>query len=337
MSQSADTLPASAAEQAQLLARHAQFLIATAARAPSVHNSQPWRFRVGPRAVELWCDPRRKVDADAIGREMLISCGAALFGLRLAVRSLGFQPTVDLLPDRSQLRLMARVGIGAAAPMNLLERQLLAAVPHRHTHRGPFLPGPLPPGLLAGLQNDAFTEGATLAFVEEGLPSYRLSQIAEAAARRGDLDPRARAEIRRWTRDAPSAAHDGIPATALAAGQPAPGEPGRLPQRDFDLGRGISRLPGGGAPPAATGVLLTAGDRRADWLRAGQALQRLLLHAASKWIFASLYTQPLEDAVTRALVRDQLALPGHPQMLLQLGRAVSTASTPRRPPGEFTT
>src|SRR6516162_11329637 len=161
------------------------FLIATAGRAPSVHNSQPWRFRVGEYAIELYADLGRKLRVDPIGREMLISCGAALFGLRLAVRSLGFQPTVDLLPDRSQLRLMARVGIGAAAPMNLLERQLLAAVPHRHTHRGPFLPGPLPPGLLAGLQNDAFTEGATLAFVEEGLPSYRLSQIAEAAARRG--------------------------------------------------------------------------------------------------------------------------------------------------------
>jgi nitroreductase len=334
MSQSTTSVPASAAEQAQLLARNAQYLIATAARAPSVHNSQPWRFRVGPRAVELWCDPQRKLDTDAIGREMLISCGAALFGLRLAVRSLGFQPAVDLLPDRSQLRLMARVGIGAAAPMNALERQLLAAVPHRHTHRGPFLPGPLPAGLLAGLQNDAFTEGATLAFVEEGLPYYRLAQIADAAARRADLDSRARAEIRRWTG---SAARDGIPATALAAGQPPPGKPGRLPQRDFDLGRGISRLPGGGAPAAATGVLLTAGDRRADWLRAGEALQRLLLHAASKWVFASLYTQPLEDAVTRALVRDQLALPGHPQMLLQLGRAVSTASTPRRPPGEITT
>jgi hypothetical protein len=330
-------LTESADGRARLLARNARYLIATAARAPSVHNSQPWRFRVGPRAVELWADPGRKVEPDAIGREMLISCGAALFGLRLAVRSLGYGPVVDLLPDPSRLKLLARVSIGPAVPMNGLERQMLAAVPHRHTHRGPFLPGPLPPGLLAGLQDDALTEGATLAIVEPGLPYQRLARIAAAAARRGGLDPRIRAGMRRWARGGQGTARDGIPATALAPGAPARVQPGRLPQRDFDLGRGLARLPGGGAPPAVTAVLLTAGDRRADWLRAGQALHRLLLHAAATWVFASLYTQPLEDAVTRALIREELALPGHPQMLLQLGRAASTVSTPRRPPGELTT
>ena len=307
-----------------------------ASRAPSVHNSQPWRFQIGPRAIELWSDPQRKVAHDAIGREMLISCGAALFGLRLAIRSLGYQPVVCLLPDRSRLRLMARVSIGAEAPMNWLERRMLAAVPHRHTHRGSFTAEPLPPGLLAGLQNDALLEGATLALVGEGLGYARLARIAAAAARRGDLDPRARAEIRRWTRSAVSTARDGIPAAALAAGPPAYLERGRLPQRDFDLRRGLARLPAGGPPPAATAVLLTATDRRGEWLRAGQALQRLLLHAAAEWVFASLYSQPLENAVTRALIRHQLALPGNPQMLMQFGSAASAASTARRPPGELT-
>ena len=336
MNRSDDSLTVSAADQATLLARHTQYLIATAARAPSVHNSQPWRFRAAPRAIELWCDPRRKVRHDPIGREMLISCGAALFGLRLAVRSLGYQPVVDLLPSRSQLRFMARVSIGAAAPMNRLERQMLAAVPRRHTHRGPFTADPLPAGLLAGLQNDALLEGATLALVDEGLGYARLARIVAAAARRGDLDPRSRAEVRRWTRNAVSTARDGIPATALAAGPPEHIRHGRLPQRDFDLRRGLALLPAGGPPPAATAVLLTAGDRRADWLRAGQALQRLLLHAAADWVFASLHTQPLENPVTRTLIRHQLALPGNPQMLLQFGSAVSAASTARRPPGEVT-
>jgi len=59
------------------------FLIATAARAPSVHNTQPWRFRVGEFAIELYADMGRKLRTDPLGREMLISCGAALFGLRL--------------------------------------------------------------------------------------------------------------------------------------------------------------------------------------------------------------------------------------------------------------
>jgi hypothetical protein len=337
MNEPTKTVTATAAEQAQVLASSARYLISTAARAPSVHNSQPWQFRVGPRAIELWCDPRRKIQADPIGREMLISCGAALFGLRLAVRSLGYQPVVDLLPDRSRLRLVARVGIGAAAPMNALESQMLTAVPHRHTHRGPFSPGPLPAGLLAGLQNDALTEGAVLALIGGELGYQRLATIVTAAARCGDLDPGALVAIREWTRSTDSTARDGVPASALAAPRHELPQPGRLPQRDFDLGRGIARLPGGGAPPAATAILLTSRDRRADWVRAGQALQRLLLHAASSWVFASLYTQPLENAVTRALIHQRLALPGYPQMLLQLGPAVTAASTARRPPGELTT
>jgi hypothetical protein len=127
-------------------------------------------------------------------------------------------------------------------------------------------------------------------------------------------------------------ARDGIPATALASSTGRP--PGRLPQRDFDLSRGIARLPSGGAAPLATAVLLTPGDRRADWLRAGQALYRLLLHAASQWVFASLHTQPLEDTTTRNLITSQLALPGHPQMVLQLGPATTASPTARQVPGE---
>jgi nitroreductase len=310
------------------------FLIGTAARAPSVHNTQPWRFRVGEFAIELYADPRRKLRADPLGREMLISCGAALFGLRLAVRSLGYLPGVELLPDPAKLQLLARVMLGAAAPMTAQERQMLEAVPHRHTHRGPFDPGPLPAGLLAGLQHDAVAEGATLAPVNPGIAYQQLADIVGAAGRRQNLDPLARADARRWSRDAADSARDGVPAHAFPA--KAGHHPGRLPQRDFDLGRGLGLLPAGGPPPAVTAVLLTPGDGRADWLHAGQALHRLLAHAASKWVFASLYTQPLEAAAIRALIHDRLALPGAPQMLLQLGLARTTRSTARRSPAELT-
>jgi hypothetical protein len=338
MSEEAHSVARSAAGQAHVLAENASYLITTAARAPSVHNSQPWQFRVTAQAVELWSDPRRKLRTDPIGREMLVSCGAALFGLRLAVRSLGYQPVTGLLPDPAQLRLLARVAIGRSAPMSPLERQMLAAVPHRHTHRGPFAAGPLPAGLLAGLQHDALAEGAELALIDDGLSYDRLARIVADAARRGDHDPQAQAEVRKWTRDPFSTARDGVPATSVA-GPPDRIPYGRLRQRDFDLGRGLARLPGQAGEdwvtPAATAVLLTLGDRRADWLQAGQALQRLLLHAAGNWVFASLHSQPLEDPVTRDLIRDRLALPGNPQMLLQLGRVHSTASTARRLLGEF--
>src|SRR5262249_17694847 len=125
-------------------------------------------------------------------------------------------------------------------------------------------------------------------------------------------------------------APDGVPAQAFPARPDR--QPGQLPQRDFDLGRGLGLLPGGGPPPAATAVLLTTGDAPADWLRAGQALHRLLAHAASQWVFASLHTQPLEAEPIRALIRDRLALPGNPQVLLQLGLAHTTRAPARPPP-----
>lgn len=326
----------SAGERAQLLADHAQYLIASAARAPSVHNSQPWQFRVGKDAIELWCDPRRRTWSDPSGREMVISCGAALFGLRLAVRSLGFEAAVDQMPDYARPRLLARVRLGPAKPMNALEARMAAAVPHRHTHRGPFDPVPLPSGLLPRLQNDVLLERAELAFIPPGLRFERLTRLALSAAHRGNLDPRAKATIRRWTRTAGCRERDGIPATALAT-DPAPGpRQGRLAQRDFNLGRKFGLLPADGPPPVATAVLLTRDDRRADWLRAGQALYRMLLDAASDWVFASIHTQPLEDPVTRILIPGQVGLPGYPQMLLQLGRATVATPTARRPPDEIT-
>jgi nitroreductase len=314
-------------------AGQAGYLIATAARAPSVQNTQPWRFRVSEYVIELHADPGRKLKVDPAGRELLISCGAALFGLRLAVRSLGYLPVVELLPDPARMRLLARVTLGKVEPITARERQLLEALPHRHTHRGPWDPGPLPTGLLAALQHDALAEGAQLALVDRALAYQKLADLADAARRWQDRDPVAGKEMRRWSRSAAEPAPDGVPAHAFPATSDQP--PGRLPQRDFDLGRGLGLLPGGGPPPAATAVLLTTGDGRADWLRAGQALHRLLAHAASRWVFASLHTQPLEAAPTRALIRDRLALPGSPQILMQLGRAHTTHATARRPPADL--
>jgi hypothetical protein len=120
----------------------------------------------------------------------------------------------------------------------------------RHTHRGPFAPDPLPAGLLAGLQHDALAEGATLALVDRAVAYRQLADIVGATGSRQDLDPLAQAEVRRWSRDADDPARDGVPARAFPA--QADRQAGRLPQRDFDLGRGLGLLDADGPPPAAT-------------------------------------------------------------------------------------
>jgi hypothetical protein len=309
-----------------------EWLLATASRAPSIHNTQPWRFKVGGHAIELHANPGNRLRLDRGGREMVISCGAALFGLRLAVRGLGYLPEVDLLPDQAHPDLIARVTLGRQVPATEREQQLLAAIPHRHTHRGEFEPGTLPAGLLPGLQHDALTEGATLAIVGGPTAFPKLAALVADAARVQALSPVAREEILRWSRAAGRPERDGVP--ALAFPQTPDAGPGRLAPRDFDLGRHAGRLPAAGPagpPPAATAVLLTPGDSRADWLHAGQALHRVLIHAATVWVFASLQTQALEVPLIRELIQARLALPGQPQMLLQFGRAGTSLATARRP------
>jgi len=329
MTESAGRLPA-----VPIPAEKVDHLVAMAARAPSVHNTQPWRFLARDYSIELHSDAGRRLHVDRGGREMLISCGGALFGLRLGIRELGYQPVVDLLPEPDRPDLLARVWLGEPAPVTAQERQMLAALPHRHTHRGPFRPGPLPNGLLPRLQHDALAEGATLALITDPVMYQQLVALAAAARRRGAVDPMLRAETRRWSRRPGTAARDGVPAQAFPADGAWP--PGRLPQRDFDLGRGIGLLPGAaGVPALATAVLITTQDRPADWLRAGQAMHRILIRAAAEWVFASLHTQPLEIPAVRALIRARLALPGEAQMLLQLGRSETTRPTPRRPAREL--
>ena len=324
-------------DAARTVAGQAGYLIRLAARAPSLHNTQPWRFKVSQDALELHADTERQLRVDPDGREMLISCGAALYGLRLAIRSLGRMPEVELLPDTAATagrRPLAQVRLGPAAPVTAAEQQMLKAVPHRHTHRGPFESGPLPAGLLPRLQDDARAEGATLIVIDSERARDELAAIVAASGRRQDRDPESRAETCVWTRDASSLARDGVPAHAF------PGVPrceaGQLPQRDFDLGRGLGLLTVGGPAAPVTAVLVTPGDGEKDWLHAGQALNRLLLRAATQWVFADLNTQPLEDVATRTHIKDCLTLPGSPQMLLALGVSRTTHPTGRRPAAELT-
>ena len=306
-------------------------LLATATRAPSILNTQPWLFRVTTDTIELHPDRNRKLRCDLTSREMLISCGAALFGLRLAIRGIGYQPVVSLLPAAERPDVLAVVRLGEPAPLTDAERMMIGALPHRYTHRGAYAAGHLPQGLLVGLQHDAVAEHAALAVVDQPADYNRLAAIVAGAAGTLSADARSRADVARWVRPPGSDARDGVPASAIPAS--AGRWPGRLVQRTLDRGKGTGMTPANppGVPPAATCILLTSADTRADWLRAGQALHRILTHAARYWVFATLYSQPFESGTTRALIRSTLRVPGAPHLLLQFGLVRTSMPTARRP------
>lgn len=178
-------------------------VIAMAARAPSLHNTQPWQFRVRGDVIELLADSRRQLcRLDPVGRELTISCGAALFGLRLGLRRLGYLPAVELLPDKGQPELLAEVRLHGRAAMTAEEAELVAAVPHRHTHRGPFTPGELPARLPTALQRDAAAEGGELIAVDEPMQIVALGRLVELAAAEQRADAEIAAELSRWIRPA---------------------------------------------------------------------------------------------------------------------------------------
>ncbi len=305
-------------------------LVAAAGRAPSPLNTQPWRFRWRDDAIELLADRTRSLPAaDPDGRQLTIACGAALFNLRLAVRHLGVDAVVAPFPDPQDADLLARVSAGAERPPDGTDAALLAALPYRHTHRRPFTDGPVPPEICAALRAAAREEGAELHLVKRPDARARLAALAARADQEQQRDTRLREEIVAWTSPPGAARRDGVPPTAYP--RPGTGAQAPFPARDHALGRdqGVD-VPDVPAVEPAIAVLTTEADGRDDWLVAGQALQRVLLTAARRWVFASFLGQLMEVDELRPVVRAQLGLRGVPQVVLRIGRATVAVPTPRR-------
>jgi hypothetical protein len=311
------------------------YAVTAAVWAPSVHNTQPWWFSADGQRISLHADTGRQLRvADPEGREMMISCGAALFTARLALRSLGYIPETSVLPDPDQPLLVARVSWKQRAAATGLERRLFGRVRQRRTHRGGFDLVPLPPGLLANLREGAARYGAMLRIVADDARRAALAAVVQEAERAHRLDGERVAELARWAPAPGSARADGVPSAAYPARaeHTAPDFPGR----DFAHGHGW------GLPPLSTtrrfrsagvvAVLTTAGDHPGDWIGAGQALQRILLTASACGVAAALHTQPLEVGWLRESIRTRVSDGAYPQLVLRFGAVVQAAASVRRPP-----
>jgi hypothetical protein len=312
-------------------------VVAEAVWAPSVHNTQPWCFTAdGPR-IRLYADVGRQLTAaDPDGREMMISCGAALFTARLALRSLGFVPETQVLPDPADPTLVAQLSWPRRAAVTGYERRLFGQVRQRRTHRGGFDPVPLSPELLTALCERAARDGATLRIVADSRRRAALAAAIETAERALRLDSERVQELVAWSPPPGSLRRDGVPATSYPA-RPEHTDPD-FPGRDFAHGRGwgLPRL--STAPPFRTAgvaaLLTTPDDRAADWVSAGQALQRILLTAGTCGVAAALHSQPLELGWLREFIRTRLSDGGYPQLVLRLGTVIQIETSVRRPPAD---
>lgn len=313
-----------------------------AGRAPSVHNTQPWRWQYAASAVHLYADTARWLPAtDPDGRDLLVSCGAWLHHLRMALAASDIGVTVERLPDPEQPDLLAVVTLrpGADGVDRALATEQVAAMSGRHSDRRRFDEWPLPDAFLAQLVDCAAGQGAVLRAVTEPVDRQTLAiAIRTAAVEHADTFGY-EAELRTWTGLAErSTGPEGIPAAAI----PAPGSPAGTPARRFaagDLGDGAGRIDGaapvdvaGSAPDAAAVFVLgTSSDDRLSHLRAGEAVSAVLLRATTLGLGSSVLSEPLELAGTRELVRDEV-LGGtlSPQLVLRIGWPPATGPTPTR-------
>jgi len=328
--------PAGGRQEPALTHEQVREVVAFAALAPSVHNTQPWRFVWDGTSLEVHDDPTRGLAVlDPTGRERVMSCGAAIENAVLGVRGLGRDCDVELLPDPGRDDLLARLTPGAARPATDEEHALVEAVPRRYTDRGRFLAKEVGGDVIDRLRSAAEGAGAWLRAVERQDEQIALSVLLSHAEEVEAANPAYREELQRWrTHDREA---EGIPDAAVPAeGVAARGSDYRL--RDLDAGR-----EGSSAGPAApvdeppvpehpvVVIVGTLDDERRDWLRAGMGMGRVLLQATVDDLAASPMTQVVEVERLRARLRQELDLVGMPQVVLRLGYGQGRMTTRRRP------
>jgi len=304
-----------------------------ATKAPSVHNTQPWRFVLKPDCVEIHADWNRQLRVlDPSRRQLLISCGCALFNARVALAALGYDAVVERLPEPAQTSVIARISLPSSRSDWVPIAALEDAIDRRQSNRRNFEDETVSAEVSYDLVESAAAEGAQLFRIREAkdlLATASLSQQADAAE---NANPAYRAELRAWTSDDPTR-RDGVSAQAVphVTGE----SEDDIPVRDFDT-RGFGWLPSKTQSSTRQSLFLlgTVSENEDSWLRAGEALERVWLEATKRGYVASLFTQVIEVPRTRALLRDSLRLQMYPHVLLRIGRAPGTSASRRRAIGD---
>lgn len=308
--------------------------LSLAGRAPSVHNSQPWRWRVGPHSLHLYAENSLHLEhTDPDRRDLLISCGAALNHCTVALAALGWQTRVHHMPNPSEPDHLASLQVHRAAPGEN-DVALAAAIPRRRTDRRHYSAWTVPLGDIALMGARAARTGVVLRRIETSA-EFRATTARAVYAHVGDPDYLS--ELTMWS--GRYAATAGVPARNTPESDPGALVPGRL-----FAGTALAQPPGSSSDEDGALVLAlgTAADGNVDRLRAGEAVSLVLLTATALGLASCPITEPLEIAETREEVRqDAFAGEQFPQMLLRVGWAPINAdplpATPRRPLSETVT
>lgn len=302
-------------------------IVSAACAAPSLHNSQPWRFEAAGGEFRLHGVPDRALRvSDPAARGLYISCGAALFNARIAARVSGLDIDVRLLPHpQYPFDVLAVMRYRRGHEPTPGERRIYESIWERHTDRRPYSSQQLPAKLISGLRASAEAEGGSLRLLSRHDTSTVLGLAAQAGHELA-ADSAHQDELHRWIRDG---GPDGIPRSAL----PLPARHAPSPVRGADFlaaAAEVGRVQGAYERHPQLAVLTTRHDEPQDWLRAGEALQHVLLVATLSGLSASFLYQLIERDDMRPGGDRTWPWPEHPQMIIRLGYGLGTLPTPRR-------
>jgi nitroreductase len=313
-----------------------------AALAPSVHNTQPWRWRIEGGVADLYPDTRRQLRVTDPDRRLLtLSCGAALHQAGVALAAAGIGADISRLPDpenddRRSTPLPSGVGLGHLAritvtgrvPITAAALRQLSTSRIRHTDRRPLLDQALPAEAVSAMRTTAGTYGIGLHL----LTRDQVIELASATSRSQDdevHDDAARAELDAWT-DPGRPAGAGVPDSAI----PDRTVPTTVPMRDFGH-LGSLAIPAGHDNAATYVILYGLAEQPRSWLRAGEALDAIWLTATEHDIALLPLSAAVESPATREVLHRLLAGLGYPYLSLRLGIADAslpvTVRTPRLP------
>ncbi|WP_230866234.1 Acg family FMN-binding oxidoreductase [Mycobacterium canetti] len=307
--------------------------ILLACRAPSVHNSQPWRWvaESGPEhtTVHLFVDGRRTVPAtDRSGRQAILSCGAVLDHLRIAMAAAHWQANITRFPQPNTPDQLATVEFSPIDHITAAQRNHAQAILQRRTDRLPF-DSPTDWHLFEPVLRVAVDSDTMLDVVSDDQRTrlVEASQLSEVLRRD---DPYYHAELEWWT--SPFVLAHGVPPDALASAA----EHVRVDVgRDFPVRSRQNRRAEISADRSKIVVLSTPSDARADVLRCGEVLSRVLLECTMAGMASCTLTHLIESGESRDIVRGMTRQRGEPQALIRIGIAPPLADvpapTPRRP------
>lgn len=303
-----------------------------ACRAPSLHNSQPWKWVADGAGLQLFLDPDRIVESsDDSGpmREALISCGAVLDHLRVAIAVAGWAVGVERFPDDDDLNHLASLGFEPLGEVTAEHRQRADAILRRRTDRLPFDPPTDWAVVEPTLRKSVGTDVVQFDVIADELRP----QLAEVSALTESLrlyDSSYHAELAWWT--GPFATSDGIPYNALISAA----ESDRVDVgREFPVVSRQERRTEVTEDRSTVLVLSTDADSPQDALRSGEALSAVLLECTVAGLATCPLTHLTELTESRYVVNTLIGRTGMPQALIRVGRAPALDKappmTPRRP------